>query len=69
MFINNTATTPQEAVDTAIDILERKINTYEQFNRTFPGYGGFLPWVWSQVQTTDTYKLMSNLFYWFLVLC
>eukprot|EP00042_Codosiga_hollandica_P019315 m.59418 g.59418 ORF g.59418 m.59418 type:complete len:517 (-) comp49239_c0_seq4:61-1611(-) len=27
------------------DILERKISTYERFNASHPGFGGFLPWV------------------------
>lgn len=26
-------------------ILKNKVNTLEQFNRTYPGFGGFLPWV------------------------
>ncbi|CAK63157.1 unnamed protein product (macronuclear) [Paramecium tetraurelia] len=29
----------------ALDLLNRKINTYEQFDKDYPGYGGFLPWV------------------------
>ncbi|KYQ92213.1 hypothetical protein DLAC_07059 [Tieghemostelium lacteum] len=31
--------------DNMITILYRKIQTYENWNRTFPGYGGFMPWV------------------------
>jgi hypothetical protein len=27
-----------------LDILERKIASYEDFNQNFPGFGGFLPW-------------------------
>ena len=29
----------------AVDILGRKISTYEKFNASFPGFGGFMPWV------------------------
>lgn|GEM_PF-2735755 len=35
---------PSQAAQTAVDILTRKIFTYEKFNREYPGYGGFLPW-------------------------
>ncbi|EGC39213.1 hypothetical protein DICPUDRAFT_75224 [Dictyostelium purpureum] len=31
--------------DNVITILYRKIQTYENFNKNFPGYGGFHPWV------------------------
>ena len=27
-----------------MDILTRKINSFERFNATYPGFGGFLPW-------------------------
>lgn len=27
-----------------VDILERKINSYNDFHRRYPGFGGFLPW-------------------------
>jgi len=33
-----------DAKQKALLILERKINSYEKFNREFPGFGGFLPW-------------------------
>ena len=29
----------------ALDILHRKINTYEAFDKKYPGYGGFLPFL------------------------
>jgi hypothetical protein len=29
----------------AVRILERKIDTYERFDRSYPGYGGFMPWI------------------------
>lgn len=28
----------------ALDLLTKKITSYEKFNREYPGYGGFLPW-------------------------
>ncbi|MBI4971211.1 MAG: 6-phosphogluconolactonase, partial [Candidatus Omnitrophica bacterium] len=28
----------------AVDILTKKITSYEKFSRTYPGFGGFLPW-------------------------
>ena len=30
--------------NTALEILEKKIHTYEKFNREYPGFAGFLPW-------------------------
>jgi len=35
---------PSKAEAIAIDILTRKISSYEKFNRTYRGFGGFLPW-------------------------
>ena len=32
-------------VDAVVSIMERKMDTYEQFNATYPGFGGFMPWV------------------------
>lgn len=29
----------------AIDLLTKKINTYYKWNATYPGFGGFMPWV------------------------
>lgn len=28
-----------------LEILEKKINSYERFDREYPGYGGFMPWI------------------------
>lgn len=28
-----------------ISVLTKKITTYETFNRNYPGFGGFLPWM------------------------
>jgi hypothetical protein len=35
---------PGNAPDMAFDIMSLKLKTYLQFNQTFPGFGGFLPW-------------------------
>ena len=36
---------PGKAQDIAISVMEKKLNSYLQFNETFPGFGGFLPWM------------------------
>lgn len=33
-----------KAIDMALDILTRKVGTYEDFANRYPGYGGFMPW-------------------------
>lgn len=33
------------SVDEALNMLTKKINTYEKFNSQYPGFGGFLPWI------------------------
>ncbi len=38
------------AADIAVGILGIKIQTYQRFNETFPGFGGFLPWFMSDQQ-------------------
>ncbi|CAF0823658.1 unnamed protein product [Didymodactylos carnosus] len=38
MFFNNAP------IDHIIDILTKKINSYDDFHRRYPGFGGFLPW-------------------------
>jgi len=35
---------PKVARDTAVKILTNKITSYEKFNRTYPGFGGYQPW-------------------------
>ncbi|GAM20468.1 hypothetical protein SAMD00019534_036430, partial [Acytostelium subglobosum LB1] len=42
-------------LDNIITILTNKITTYEAFNKQFPGYGGFMPWV--GVNDTGVYPL------------
>lgn len=36
---------PSRARARALDLLRRKIASYERFDRRFPGFGGFAPWV------------------------
>jgi hypothetical protein len=33
-------------LDTVLQVLEKKIASYEQWNQEFPGFGGFIPWVY-----------------------
>ncbi|CAF3446079.1 unnamed protein product [Fusarium graminearum] len=40
----------QAAPAFAASIMETKLNTYKQFNQTYPGFGGFLPWIKTDVQ-------------------
>ena len=35
---------PSDAPGFAAAILTKKLQTYLEFNKTYPGYGGFLPW-------------------------
>lgn len=35
---------PANYEQVAIDILTKKISSYEKFNQKYPGFGGFLPW-------------------------
>lgn len=37
---NQTYTIPE-----ALDLLEQKVSAMETFDKTFPGFGGFLPWI------------------------
>ena len=36
------------AVTNALNILEKKVTTYEQFDAVYPAFGGFLPWFISE---------------------
>lgn len=40
VYPQNLSQAPHEAVA----ILTTKLHTYLEFNKTYPGYGGFLPW-------------------------
>ncbi|KAG5791156.1 hypothetical protein H9Q69_009806 [Fusarium xylarioides] len=35
----------------AASIMETKLKTYSQFNQTYPGFGGFLPWIKTDTTT------------------
>lgn len=35
---------PRKAPEIAFTILKLKLRTYLEFNKTYPGFGGFLPW-------------------------
>ena len=39
------STDPVLARTSALSTLEKKIETYQKFNATYPAYGGFFPWV------------------------
>ena len=41
---------PGAAPDFVVSILELKLQTYLQFNESYPGFGGFLPWFTSSTQ-------------------
>jgi hypothetical protein len=43
---------PSQAPNIAFEILSLKLKTYLQFNDTYPGFGGFLPWY-----TSDTIEI------------
>ena len=32
-------------ISEGIKVLEKKVEAYENFNRRYPGFGGWLPWV------------------------
>jgi hypothetical protein len=38
---------PGQAQQWAIGMLTAKLKAYTQFNKTFPGYGGFIPWFYA----------------------
>lgn len=35
---------PQDAPGLVFTLMDKKFNTYLQFNETYPGFGGALPW-------------------------
>jgi hypothetical protein len=41
---------PGAAPEFVASILELKLQTYVQFNESYPGFGGFLPWFTSSTQ-------------------
>jgi hypothetical protein len=42
----NTADAPKIATS----IMQKKLQTYLRFNETYPGFGGFLPWITADTQ-------------------
>ncbi len=44
---------PSSAPDTVAAIMRKKLATYQQFNETFPGFGGFLPWFSNSPNETE----------------
>ena len=50
-----TPDSPKDAPAFAASIMETKLKTYLQFNETYPGFGGFLPWI-----ITDTEEVAPN---------
>ena len=50
---------PAAARAKALDILAKKMTSYEKFNREYPGFGGFLPWFLNQnagMRPTDDWQ-------------
>lgn len=43
--LDNNWNTGDKRLDTVLAVLEAKITSYERFNQSFPGFGGFVPWV------------------------
>lgn len=39
-----------EAPKIAASIMQKKLQAYLKFNETYPGFGGFLPWVTADAQ-------------------
>lgn len=50
-----TPDSPKSAEGFAASIIERKLKTYLPFNETYPGFGGFLPWI-----IIDTQEVSPN---------
>lgn len=45
IWVNNT--NPESYFETAIAVLEKKIAGYESWNQRYPGFGGFIPWIYN----------------------
>ncbi len=41
---NDNRTAPFGTVNDVFNVLNAKMNSYEDFNKAYPGYGWFLPW-------------------------
>lgn len=44
---------PKKAPKLAASIMETKLKTYLQFNATYPGFGGFIPWMTTSSQNIE----------------
>lgn len=44
---------PQKATQIAASIMRTKLKTYLRFNETYPGFGGFLPWMTTSSQDVE----------------
>ncbi|KAM3448251.1 hypothetical protein MY3296_007934 [Beauveria thailandica] len=44
---------PQKAPQIAVSIMETKLETYLRFNATYPGFGGFIPWMTTSSQNIE----------------
>ena len=44
---------PSSAPDIAYGLMKQKLETYLAFNKTYPGFGGYLPWY------NNTYKVLA----------
>ncbi|KAM3511729.1 hypothetical protein MY11210_004619 [Beauveria gryllotalpidicola] len=44
---------PPKAPQIAVSIMETKLETYLKFNATYPGFGGFIPWMTTSLQNIE----------------
>lgn len=45
---------PEKSEEIVISILEKKLESYQKFYETYPGYGGFMPWYYIKEEVTPT---------------
>lgn len=52
---------PAKAPAIAASIMQTKLKTYLRFNQTYPGFGGFLPWMTTNTQdVTPTWDWVNR---------
>jgi hypothetical protein len=52
---------PNQAPNIAFHLMSLKLQTYLQFNKTYPGFGGFLPWYTGDtVEISPTYDWVNR---------
>ena len=52
---------PDHAPEMAFDIMTLKLKTYLQFNQTYPGFGGYIPWyTGDSIEITPTYDWVNR---------